>query len=64
MNAYSFPDHVIISDAARDLITKILIGDPKLRPNLEDICEHEFLNNGGTIPKTLPQSFLACPPSA
>ena len=29
MNAYSFPEHVIISDAAKDLITKILIGDPK-----------------------------------
>ena len=25
---------------------------------------HEFLNHGGTIPKQLPQSFLACPPSA
>ena len=24
----------------------------------------DFLNHGGTIPKALPQSFLACPPSA
>ena len=64
MNAYSFPEHVIISDAAKDLITKILIGDPKSRPTLDEILAHEFLNNGGTIPKTLPQSFLACPPSA
>ena len=54
MNAYSFPEHVIISDAARDLISKILIGDPKLRPNLEEICNHEFLNHGGSIPKALP----------
>jgi polo-like kinase 1 len=54
MNAYSFPEHVIISDAAKDLITKILIGDPKVRPTLDDMLAHEFLNNGGTIPKTLP----------
>ncbi|CDW76958.1 protein kinase domain protein [Stylonychia lemnae] len=63
-NLYEFPQHVIISDGARDLITKILIGDPKMRPNLDEIIAHEFFNNGGTIPKTLPQSFLACPPSA
>ena len=63
-NSYSFPDHVAISDAARDLITRILTGDPKRRPNLDEIMAHEFLNHGGTIPKNLPQSFLACPPSA
>ena len=54
MNAYSFPEHVIISDAAKDLITKILIGDPKLRPNLDDILNHDFLNHEGTVPKSLP----------
>lgn len=43
-----------ISDAARDLIKSILNGDPKKRPNLEEIENHEFLNHGGTIPKTLP----------
>lgn len=65
MNAYSFPDHIIISDAARNLITSILNGDPKLRPTLDEILAHEFMNHpGGSIPKVLPQSFLACPPSA
>ena len=63
MNAYSFPEHVIISDAAKDLISKILTGDPKLRPTLDEICAHDFLTSN-TIPKALPQSFLACPPSA
>lgn len=63
-NSYSFPDHINISDAARDLITRILNGDPKRRPNLDEIMAHSFLNHGGTIPKQLPQSFLACPPSA
>ena len=28
MNAYSFPDHVPISEPAKDLISKILQGDP------------------------------------
>ena len=64
MNAYSFPDHIIISDAAKDLITRILNSDPKLRPTLDEISNHEFLNHpGGSVPKSLPQSFLACPPS-
>ena len=74
MNSYSFPvkeyylnykkDHVPISDGARNLITKILNLDPSKRPNLEDILSHQFMNNGGTIPKLLPLSTLACPPSA
>ena len=63
-NNYSFPDHISISNAAKDLIKSILNGDPKKRPNLEEIEAHEFLNHAGSIPKTLPQSFLACPPSA
>jgi len=37
MNSYNFPEHVPISDAARNLITKILIPDPTKRPNLDDI---------------------------
>lgn len=64
MNAYSFPEHVVISDAAKDIISKILNGDPTQRPTLDGILQHEWLNNGGTVPKTLPQSFLACPPSS
>ena len=62
--SYSFPEHIIISDAARDLIQRILNGDPSRRPNLDEILQHEFINHGGQIPKILPQSFLACPPSA
>ena len=37
MNAYSFPEHVIISEQAKDLIQKILIGDPKKRLTIDDI---------------------------
>ena len=63
MNAYTFPDHVPISDAAKDLISKILIGDPSQRPTLDDMLAHDFFRSG-QIPKTLPPSFLACPPSS
>jgi polo-like kinase 1 len=61
-NSYSFPEHVQISDAAKDLITRILSKDPARRPVLDEILNHEFFNQG-SIPKTLPQSFLACPPT-
>lgn len=33
-NSYKFPDHVAISDCAKDLITRILHGTPETRPNL------------------------------
>jgi polo-like kinase 1 len=63
MNAYQFPDHVQISDAARDMITKILNNDPAKRPNLDELLAHEFICHGGSIPRLLPASTLACPPS-
>jgi len=64
MNSYSFPEHVPLSDAAKSLITKILNLDPSRRPTLDEILEHPFINHGGTIPKLLPVSTIACPPSA
>ncbi len=63
MNAYNFPEHVVISENARDLITKLLVGDPKQRLTLDELAAHSFLTSSN-IPKTLPQSFLACPPSS
>lgn len=64
MNAYTFPDHVHISDSAKDMITKILTNDPAKRPSLDELLMHDFLNNEGSIPRLLPASTLACPPSA
>lgn len=64
MNAYSFPENVPISDSAKDLITKILNNDPSKRPTIDDCLNHEFINHGGTIPRLLPASTLACPPSS
>lgn len=64
MNAYTFPDHVNISEHAKDMITKILTNDPAKRPSLDDLLIHDFLNTEGSIPRLLPASTLACPPSA
>jgi polo-like kinase 1 len=63
-NAYSFPDRVVISNNAKDLITKILNLDPAKRPSINEIYDHSFFHNGNSIPKLLPASTLACPPSS
>jgi len=64
MNSYSFPEHIPLSDAAKSIISKILTLDPSKRLSFDEMLEHPFLKNGGTIPKTLPVSTLVCPPSA
>jgi polo-like kinase 1 len=43
-NNYCFPDHIQISHAAKDLITSILATDPLMRPSLDTILQHDFLN--------------------
>ena len=63
MNAYSFPDQISISQEAKSLITQILKNDPNRRPSLNEILEHEFFHMGNSIPKLLPVSTLAVPPS-
>ena len=63
MNNYSFPDTVVISDSARDIITRILNNDPARRPTVDEILSHPWIQNEGSIPKLLPPSTLACPPS-
>ena len=61
-NNYAFPDHVGISDEAKDLIQWILNNDPDNRPTLENILEHKFLSY--ETPANLHPSLLACPPSS
>ena len=63
MNAYSFPEYASISEEAKSLVTQILKTDPKRRPSLTDILEHEFFHMNSSIPKLLPISTLAVPPS-
>jgi polo-like kinase 1 len=62
--SYSFPEHVPLSDAAKSLITRILNLDPTKRPSLQEILDSPFINHGGSIPRVLPVSTIACPPSA
>jgi polo-like kinase 1 len=62
MNAYSFPDNFPVSNEAKILITSILVNDPRLRPSIDEILSSSFLNNTN-IPKSLPLSSLAVPPS-
>ena len=59
---YSFPEHSKISKAAKNLIQKILVVDPKSRPSLKDILLDDFFNQGLAIPKFLPTSTLAFKP--
>lgn len=63
MGAYSFPEHIPLSDNVKNLISKILQLDPLKRPTLDEIISHPFLNNGKGFPRFLPLSTLACPPS-
>jgi len=59
---YYFPDNCKISKAAKNLIKKILVIDPKSRPSLKDILLDDFFNQGIAIPKLLPTSTLALKP--
>ena len=63
MNAYTFPENAIVSEAAKNLIAQILVLDPAKRPTLDQILTHDFFNQGTSIPKLLPTSTLACTPS-
>ena len=61
-NSYAFPDHIGISDEAKDLIQWILNNEPDNRPTLQDIIDHKFLSYD--TPDQLHPSLLACPPSS
>lgn len=63
MNNYNFPEGAVISEAAKNLISEILVTDPSKRPTLDQILTHDFFNQGTSIPKLLPTSTLACTPS-
>ena len=62
-NAYSFPDQISVSEEARDLISRILVSDPAERPSIDDLLNHAFFTKNA-IPKLLPTSTLAVPPSS
>jgi len=63
-NQYTFPESAAISDQARDLVIKILTNDPAKRPTVDEILSDPWITDSGSIPRLLPASTLACPPSA
>jgi len=64
MNSYAFPDNVPISAQAKSLIAKTLVTDPSKRLTVDEMLANEFFTYNGSVPKLLPVSTLACPPSA
>jgi serine/threonine protein kinase len=61
-NAYSFPDHVVLSPQVKDLIRSILVVDPEKRPSLQTILAHPWFTQNN-IPRSLPTSALTMPPN-
>ena len=56
-------EYVNISPLARDLISRILVPNPKERYDINDVENHPFLNGPGVIPRLLCPSILIKPPS-
>ena len=63
MCVYGFPEHIPLSENCKSIVSKILKIDPTKRPDLDEIFNHGYLNQGSKIPRFLPLSTLACPPS-
>jgi polo-like kinase 1 len=61
---YSFPENIPVSDNSRNTISKLLQLDPSQRPSLSELVCSPFIKNGDGVPRMLPLSTLACPPSA
>jgi len=61
---FSFPDGAVISESAKDMISKILVFQPEKRLTLDEILVHPFINHGGPIPQFMPVSTMACPPTS
>ena len=60
---FTFPPDIKISQPAKQLIENLLVLQPYKRLSLDEILKSDFMNMGKSIPKTMPQSTLACPPT-
>jgi polo-like kinase 1 len=63
MNSYTFPEFVTVHPSTKKLISSIFNLDPSKRPSFDQILEHDFFKIFNSIPKSLPNLTLACPPS-
>ena len=62
-NDFKFPDHVSVSDAAKDLICRMLQTNPEKRPSIDTINAHPFFNRADkATPTSMPTSALVSPP--
>ena len=57
-----YPHDIIISETAKNIISKILVKNPNKRPTINDIISHPFFNEKN-IPQKLPKSFIFYKPS-
>jgi len=48
---YSFPDSNDVSDAAKNLISRLLMVDPAKRPDFVEMLDSEFFRNYERLPK-------------
>ena len=60
---YSFPESPGISEAAKELISRILVVDYRQRPSIDEILDSEFFHQGYEVPRLMALSTLAAPPS-
>ena len=60
---YTYQKDAIISEAAKNLISQILVKDPIKRPSLRQMLMHDFFKLGRAIPKLIPISFKDKEPS-
>jgi polo-like kinase 1 len=58
---YSFP-HSKVSDSAKQFVMKMLKLNPADRATINELLADQFLTSE-EVPRTLPRSTLACPPS-
>ena len=61
--AFSFPEHIEISNRAKDFIRGVIKLVPTQRLNLKQMLAHEFMTSN-KIPELMPTSTLICPPTA
>lgn len=47
--AYSFPPEVPVTESAKNLIQQILQNDPAMRPSIDEIVKHPFIQNNVTF---------------
>ena len=59
---FDFPENIVISEAAKDLIKQLLVKDPKKRPNLSQILYHDFFHNN-VFPEFMDLSTLVQRPT-